>query len=581
MSALFTSITVVLLLIGLGRLIDRGAADSAGPELAAPVYHLVGGWAAVSLVGVLCALAGFNLRWPLMVLAGLGAIGFGRSSSLRAAWPLIFSWLLLLPLLVVASSIPPTMFDEFAQWLPNARFLIDHGQFPGALHPNVWSAKPAYPPAFPLIGYAINLFVPRGFEFGPKIFAVLLGGGFGLLLAQRFARTLGLVAAIGIGTAFAVVLNPFFDPRTALTAYADMPSAYVLALYIYAAWRAAEEQSRLWLTRVAACTVVLVLLRDTNAIFIAAGAGALLLLGRRALAPLAVTVAAGASAFLLWRGYIAVAAMPPAMSARPFAAWDWSAPVALLRSFLFERLAGNLLIGIATCILLAVIIAVGFIAVRRAAAAERRLIVLTSAVAIGWLVFLIGAYIAVFTPEEAARAAGFWRYLSELGPTVILVLFQLLPIGPFENIAARLSSRAMLKGAGVALVCLVSPFVVLLTKPYWQIDCRYPQIADAHALARVMKAMNLGNEPITVVRPHDALGYALVIDYDLHRPIGSSLPAHDERAARREGLLLETTKSDAAAYSLKRWTDGSWNEVARLAPERSFCRSWWQMLWDR
>ena len=302
---------------------------------------------------------------------------------------------------------------------------------------SLWSAKPAYPPAFPLVGYAVNLLATRGFEIGPKVFAVLLGGGFGLLLAQRFTQTLGLFGAMGIGTAFAVVFNPFFDPRVALTAYADMPSAYVLAFYIYAMWRVTEERSWLWLMRVAACTVVLLLLRDTNAIFIASAGVGLLLLGRRSYAALAITVGVGASVFLLWRSYIVVAAMPPAMSIRPFAEWDWSAPAILLRSLVFERLAGNLLIGITACLLLAIIVVVGFIAIRRAMAAKRRLIVLTSAVAVGWLIFLMFAYIAIFTPEETARAAALWRYLSGMGLAVILLLFQLSPFSEFEKVAAR------------------------------------------------------------------------------------------------------------------------------------------------
>ncbi|HET6198064.1 MAG TPA: hypothetical protein VFE12_20030, partial [Acetobacteraceae bacterium] len=212
---MLATIAVALLLIGIGRVVER-LSPTGVSELAAPAAWLITGWAVAALAGALCAAGGIALAWPaaLLGVTGMGGycIGVPRGPLLKLA----AAWLIVAPLLLIASTIPPTMFDEFAQWLPNTRFLVEHGRFPDAAAPNIWSAKPAYPPAIPIIGYAVQTVSGHGAELAAKIFSVLLAASFGLTLAGLLRTRLGLPLALAVGVAFATVADPFFDPRVSL-----------------------------------------------------------------------------------------------------------------------------------------------------------------------------------------------------------------------------------------------------------------------------------------------------------------------------------------------------------------------------
>jgi hypothetical protein len=51
--------------------------------------------------------------------------------------------------------------------------------------------------------------------------------------------------------------------------------------------------------------------------------------------------------FGLWRLYILTAGWTPSMRPRPFAAWEWSAPVTAVRVLFPERLANHPVLGVA------------------------------------------------------------------------------------------------------------------------------------------------------------------------------------------------------------------------------------------
>ena len=172
---LLATVIVALLLVGVGRTIDRWI-SSDGANVSAPTAWLITGWATASLVSALAAVCGVALFWPAVCLGVIGIAGYLVGMPRLPLALLIFSWLIVAPLLLIASTIPPTMYDEFAQWLPNTRFLVDHGRFPDVATSNIWSAKAAYPPAVPIIGYGVDALIGRGSEIAAKIFSVLRGG---------------------------------------------------------------------------------------------------------------------------------------------------------------------------------------------------------------------------------------------------------------------------------------------------------------------------------------------------------------------------------------------------------------------
>src|SRR5947209_11552685 len=113
---------------------------------------LVIGWAAVSLAAAVSAVGNLPLPWPAVCLCLVGLGGYVIPGARVPLGWLLLAWLILAPLVFIASTIPPAMIDEFTQWLPNTRFLVERGTFPDATTPNVLSQNPHYPPAIPLLG---------------------------------------------------------------------------------------------------------------------------------------------------------------------------------------------------------------------------------------------------------------------------------------------------------------------------------------------------------------------------------------------------------------------------------------------
>ena len=141
---------------------------------------------------------------------------------------------------------------------------------------------------------------------------------------------------------FGTLLNPFFDPRLAVTIYSDVPTAFLLAAMLYALWRAGEshEAARDWTVRASLTALALVQLRETNIGLVAAAAlsvpAAAAVVGRhhggidlkRSWSVAAAFAAAPAAATLIWRLHLHGQGIAPDVVPRALSDWIWSAPVA-------------------------------------------------------------------------------------------------------------------------------------------------------------------------------------------------------------------------------------------------------------
>ena len=274
MMELLVAGTIVACFLGIGIAVESAARDSDTVDWSAPSGWLVHGWAVLCSVGVIAALGGAKLRELLTVAAlfgvgGLLALGTTNKSRRSALLALLLATILVGPLLWITSQTPATIFDEFGQWLPNARFLYENDSFPTASDPNVWSGKPGYPPGVPLTILAGSELLGEIADRIAKILVIIIAIAFGLALADLLSVRMGRCLALVVGVGIATVLNPFFDPRIALTAYADTPSAFILGLIVLAAWTYLKQPNTVSGCRVATCAVVLVLLRDTNSVLLA------------------------------------------------------------------------------------------------------------------------------------------------------------------------------------------------------------------------------------------------------------------------------------------------------------------------
>jgi len=247
---------------------------------------------------------------------------------------------------------------------------------------------------------------------------------------------------------------------------------------------------------------------------------------------------------MAWRIYLHIAEIPPAMTIRPIGLWDWDAPVTVLRTLLLDRLSGNPLLGGAAVLSIGVAIFAAWRFLRHSGTEVRALIPLLGAVAVAWLGFLAFAYIAVFSATEVARASSAWRYVSQLGPGILLTL----AAGFGRTVPVGQGRKSIAAGGALLLIAFQCA-----TWGYWRLDCRYADVVSVRLIARGLLASGLiGDAPLTVVNPVDGPAYAVQLDYDLHRPAGRSAAAATLDGAAADGAILDLTPVDrVAAYAAK------------------------------
>jgi hypothetical protein len=572
MPILITMPLIALLLVGVGLACERVLARRVEADFEAPAYSLLTGWSALVLVGALCAVAGVPLTGPAIAIGAVGVVGLvGAGPAAAGLWRLALAWLLLLPMMAIASVIPPTMPDEFPQLLPNARVLVDNDVFPDRAHPNLETSKPDYPPALALIAYAAGRFGGHDVAYPGKMFTVLLAGAFAVALAAQVAPRIGPLLAIAMGALLATVLNPFFDPRIALTSYTDTPTGFLLALCVAACWRALDDVQPRWRLYAAAAAIVLVLLRETNLVFVVALAAGLLLL--RQYRSAAWIVASAFVAFGLWRIYIVTAGKTPSMTVRPVATWDWSAPFAMVRVLFGERLANHPLLGIGGAGF-ALAVFVLFVWVMRAGDRKlRALFVIAGLVAATWCTFLAWAYAAVFV-KQVLTANSAWRYLSELGPLLIYAAVAAIANAlPERWVMARTRATA---AVGVA-ACLVPVLATLATWRHWRIDCRFPDVVAVRGMTPALATLRVGSDKIAVIHPDEPGWYAEAIDYELRRPWASSVPFRSPAQALAPDYRLDLSRLDrkqlletgsVPSFEFTRRDGEGWRPVLTLAAQK-------------
>ncbi|HTQ32994.1 MAG TPA: hypothetical protein VMI30_02385 [Stellaceae bacterium] len=533
------------------RLLSR-AHDATG-LLCLPLF-VMAGWGIAAFLSALGAIVDANqawLAWGILIVGWLLLLPFSR--TLRAPRFHLLGDLLILSILVapmglLVASTPAMAFDEFAQWLPNTRYLVEHAHYWSWPDWLGVSSKPGYPNASAFIPLMTAQLVGLDVEAPFKTFVVLLLGAFGAglasLVASRWsidpARVVAgwaMRAALLAGGCLIALVNPFMDPRVGFTAYTDTASAIIIAITVLAASngvRAARQHTddaAAWFGWAGLLSLTLVLLRQTNLILVLAvigGSGLLLLLLRAgtfrlrlgwALLLIVPPTAGG----LAWQAHLWAARIGPDISPRPLAAWDWTAPMTVLRAFMLDRLAGNPTLGVAALIIAIAAVVAGVAGWRRlsdrddAGLPPARLVVsLGAIVGLCFVVFLAWSYIAVFSAAEVASAASLWRYLSELGPMIVIALgcvgASLLP-----RRYARPSIVSAAAGLAIGLLFLL-PFA---GRRYYRLDCRFPDVAAARAaVAELRPALSPFAAPapaparVAVVNPTmgDWMAYALAFD---------------------------------------------------------------------
>lgn len=222
---------LALMLIALGFTAIGGAI---GGRNRLPEADLIVGWA---VVAAFFTVFGRLTPVPFTVLSGLAGLGALASGAVlwRRGEPILDRaglWMLaaLLPFFVITASMQPSQWDEFSQWLPNARYLVLFDAFPGAGMPPSDSVFPSYPHAIPLLPYLASI-LSHGYAEGVMPwFNLLLLACAGRLAIRQF-RGDGKIslASAAWGSLAVTAIAPTFVPKSVLSTYADTATAVALA----------------------------------------------------------------------------------------------------------------------------------------------------------------------------------------------------------------------------------------------------------------------------------------------------------------------------------------------------------------
>ena len=519
-ASLFSIFLVVVSLSTIGAV--------AGGKKRWPEGDILYGWAiCIAIFTLLGTFSGFKFTYIVILLGGatIGAFFLLWRRGTKPG-PIIFwrLFVLSLPLLILVSAMTPTQWDELTSWLPNARFLIEHDEFPNRSLPKSPSVFPAYPYGIPIIIYLASKIAGFMVENVAAIFNLFLFMSFGLLIT-RITSTVFTSKQSNYGTeeplfsqkyssgwkfsAFAALvvtaLNPTYVTRLVFSSYADAPTTIAIGICTIMIWMminalalkdTVRANSFAWQASLAA--TVALSLKQVNLVFF------LLLLFtifvatfrdskvslHQVVKTLPRLLTLPVLVYLAWRIYIFYNIDHGEFSFRAPEFWLIDRAGEIFQRMLLIASKKGGYFGIMT---LAVIIAVSTFWKNHTPFS--RLALITAIIFITYNAFLFLCYIAAFTEDEAIRAASFWRYNTHLGG--VCLVFSAYCIAFLWN---RFFGANLPKFIPILLIVIVVISPVILVK-----KLRF----DLHP--RYLYARTLAKEIATKLSPKDRL---LIVDFN-------------------------------------------------------------------
>ena len=341
--------------------------------------------------------------------------------------------ILSLPLLVIAGARMGSEWDEFSQWLPMARHLFEGSAFPVGTATSLGLSFPAYPYGWPILADLPQRLIGSFVESAGAVMNVLVLIAAGLLAVRLWLLGAGRdtdASRSWAASAFAVLAGTLFSPtfveKIALTYYADVATAAGVAFVGVLGWMIVEalgeeDRRRAWRLawQLGLVALVVVNVKQVNVVILATligGTGLVALRDPRisflrwaALVPVMVVPAAlmeATWAFFTSSAY--VGAMAPHF--RPLADWQWDLAWPVLERMALVASNKGGYFGV-----MAVATAIGAWGLVRNNGPLGRLGVVVASAFVGYNGFLYATYLGFFGPDDALRAASFWRYNIHLG----------------------------------------------------------------------------------------------------------------------------------------------------------------------
>jgi len=529
--------------LALGAVLLWGAALSAlgrltsGPNRLAeadPIY----GWALVAVVfttfGLISTLSFAVIAYALLVIAAVAVAWIVRRDGRFLDPGLRRLVLLSIPLLILIADMVPSQWDEFTNWLPNVRYLLEHNSFPRAFEADGYQPSPAYPYGLPLLIYLTSLITGGLVEHAGGVFNLLFYLSFGAVIARiiqlgvteddRDAVSTGPLGwgYYALGGLAMTALNPTFVPKVVFTAYADAGTAVSVGMIGVLGWMmldALEEndrdQARRLAWQISLVATVLVNLKQVNITLFAALLAGIAYAGWRdnriQLAPLlrllALSAVLPAAIYAMWRLYVSLHIGGGEFIISPASEWRFDLIGATLeRMGLIATKKGGYF-GL-------MLVAIG-LALRASIRVNSRLDRLALIVAItfvGYNAALLFAYIVSFGEYDARRAASYWRYNMHLGGLAVAFgAYVLALLWRF-----RPASWARVPFAAIAVALILALPAALSGK--LRFDDR-PQKHHVRAVGEEMARILKPEMRIALIDPSHNGFYGVLMRYALNRSV--------------------------------------------------------------
>jgi len=390
----------------------------------------------LTLIGVIFVqpfVWGVTVLGLMMVAAAV--YGFRRRQSADTGFLLLRVFILSAPLLVLVSAMKASQWDEFSQWLPNAAYLLRFDGFPANALPPSPSVFPAYPHAGPLMVYMASKlargFVEHAGAISNLVMLLALAPVYLGMVAEGLKIKPGSMTPVArwgwaaFGVLGVTALSTSFVQKLIFTAYADAPTAVILAVLGVLVWKMQEKlaasddnisaNTLAW--QFSMVCVLFINLKQTNVVLLVFLLAASIVVAIRDpelrlpdyLKRWPLMLAAPVVVYLAWRYHVSVNLEGREFSLQPYDKWLLPQAFQILGQMFVVATKKGAYFAMMTAITLS-----GLWALLRFKGHYGRMAMLTGMMFVSYNIFLWAMYIAAFGSFEGPRAAGLWRYNTQL-----------------------------------------------------------------------------------------------------------------------------------------------------------------------
>jgi hypothetical protein len=421
-------------------LLPIGICTAAGSAIGAARYRLPGadmlvGFGVVgSALTILATTTSVPLSWIMACLAILSVIAIAIRHEIPGGRTTWIALALVSPILVVAATQEPALWDDFWNWLPSAAYAYWNNSLPrNDLAPSL-SIFPGYPQALPLMIAAASFTGGRFLEAAGPIINISLLAGSSALFAEALAATRirngRLITTevppvlVASAVAITITLNPGLDGSVALSSYADcgtmvgVGALSLMGVEILARLSASDSTNVEGLSwRFGLVSAMLVNLKQANPALLALLTIALVLIAlrdpdlrtKRAAWQLPRMLIPAIVVTAVWHWYVAHYLPDDSQQTfRPIGSWNFDALPDMFVAIATYVADAPLFYALMWSVTAAGI--VFFIQLPGKTSEARWLAIVCAVVWLGYNVFLLIIFLGVFSASDAYGAADYWRY---------------------------------------------------------------------------------------------------------------------------------------------------------------------------